>query len=581
MYNFIKLSLPRFIILFSILSSFIGLSGCSTMETKSANEIADSESVVYKNGYQAAELDYFFNLIKNNVPSLSDLSNLPGQISPLTFKDFKLEGRYSDLWQRIVNGYGLDYDEDNPKIQAAIKRFSKYTRYFDIISTKAHPYLYHIVAEAEKRGIPLELALLPAIESSFDPTALSSRSAAGLWQFMPGTGKNFGLARNKWYDGRRDVIASTEAAMDYLEKLHNFFDGDWLLAIGAYNYGEGNMQKAISRNEAAGKPTDFWSLSLPTETSQFVPSLIAVSKIIAEHERYGVTLNHIPDEPYLAQVTLNEQISLSLAAKLADLPMSDFKRLNPGYRKSTTGPHGPHCITLPIDKVSQFEQSLAHLLPDEFVSVEMLAAADIEEDEQPVRYSQKTSSRKSIAQVEDSKATKKPDVKTANYQVGHGDTLFKIAQRYDTSVKTLRQLNGMKSNYLKVGQAIKVPDTGKQIVAETEEAPRTSQKHTVQKGDTLTQIAKRYNTSVDELRRLNNVNNNNIRVGQTLKVSGVSDQPASNDKKKVMHTVKSGDSLWTIARDYEVSIDKLSQWNKLHKRESLRLGQELTIWKDG
>jgi len=376
MYNFIKLSLPRFIVLFSILSSFIGLSGCSTMETKSASEVADSESVVYKNGYQVAELEYFFNLIKDNVPSLSDLSNLPGQISPLTFKDFKLEGRYPDLWQRIVDGYGLDYDEDNPKIQAAIKRFSKYTRYFDIISTKAHPYLYHIVAEAEKRGIPLELALLPAIESSFEPTALSSRSAAGLWQFMPGTGKNFGLARNKWYDGRRDVIASTEAALDYLEKLHNFFDGDWLLAIGAYNYGEGNMQKAINRNEAAGRPTDFWSLDLPTETSQFVPSLIAVSKIIAEYERYGVTLNHIADEPYLAQVTLDEPISLSLAAKLADLPMSDFKRLNSGYRKSTTGPHGPHCITLPIDKVGQFEQSLARISAAANISTETNSSSD-------------------------------------------------------------------------------------------------------------------------------------------------------------------------------------------------------------
>lgn len=568
MHNSIRVMITQSAVFFVILMGLIGLSGCSTMDSKPTSEALNDDTVVYRNGYQATELDYFFNLIKDNVPSLATLSSLPGQISPTTFKEFKVKSEYPDLWHRIAQGYNLEYDEDNPKIQAAIKRFSKYTRYFDIISTKARPYLFHIVEEAEKRGIPLELALLPAIESSFDPSALSSRSAAGLWQFTPGTGKNFGLARNKWYDGRRDVVASTTAALDYLEKLHNFFDGDWLLAIGAYNYGEGNMQKAMERNEAAGKPTDFWSLSLPTETSEFVPSLIAVSKIVADPEKYGVSLNIIEDEPYLTQVVLNDPISLSVAAKLADLPMSDFKRLNPGYRSSTTGPYGPHCITLPISKVQEFEQALASLTPDEYLSNEMVAVADNIEEDEP-----KVSQRKSIAQANVKKAD--ANVKTAGYKVNRGDTLGKIAQRYGTSTKALRKLNGMKSNYLKVGQTIQVPSTGTQ---NTTQIANNAKKHIVKKGDTLAQIAKRYNTSVSTLRRLNGVRGDQIHVGQSLKIS--SNTSTTNDKTKVVHTVKSGDSLWTIARDYQVSVDKISQWNKLQRREALRLGQELTIWKD-
>ncbi|MEK7991797.1 MAG: transglycosylase SLT domain-containing protein [Thiotrichaceae bacterium] len=359
----------------------------------------------------------------------------------------RTKSKNKDLWDRIYDGYSLTH-VSNPRIDAAIERYTKSSYYFPKISKQAKPYLYHIVQEIEKRGLPLELALLPAIESAYEPSAYSHMKAAGLWQFTPGTGKHFGLKQNVWYDERRDIMTSTDAALSYLKYLHKFFDGDWLLAIGAYNCGEGNMRKAVRRNKRAGKPTDFWSLDLPEETKAFVPKILAVARVVVDPKKYGVRVNYISNTPYLQTVEIDKQIDLSVAAKFAGLSAHEFKRLNPGYRRHATGPNGPYQLALPISKVAHFKRKLKKVTLKDLMPNPELAQLELKVDKKQ---------------------------------------------------------------------------------------------------------GKRVSKKVDK----------------------------NSNKHEHVHTVRSGDSLWEIARQYQVSVSKLTSWNKISKRQTLRLGQKLTIWQDG
>lgn len=422
---------------------------------------------------------------------------------------------YKNLWHRLQNGYGLEYDAGKLEILASIKKYTSYNRFFEKISQRAAPYLYYIVEEIEKRGMPLELALLPVIESGYEPTALSHVNAAGIWQFMPVTGENFGLKQTLWYDARRDIITSTQAALDYLHYLHKFFDGDWLLALAAYNYGEGNMQKAINKNLEEGKPTDFWSLELPKETRQFVPNLIAISHIVAQPELYGINLNYIANEPYLKEIKITKQIDLTVAAKLAGLSTNEFKRLNPGYRRIATGPNGPHRLALPIHKVKLFQRKLSKLPKSELMPPDTQALlAELELESQKQMEAQ----AKEIAE-------KYPNLIT--HKIVSGENLSIIAMKHKLSVKELVQLNKLENYQILAGQTLKVPEI------ETEEGTEEDKAKT-----------------------------------------------KKPQRKKIIYTVKSGDSLWKIAKSYQTSIDKLTQWNNLKTRRPLQLGQKLTIWED-
>ncbi|RKZ40838.1 MAG: hypothetical protein DRQ41_08925 [Gammaproteobacteria bacterium] len=352
-----------------------------------------------------------------------------------------------DLWKRIREGYGLAM-VDNSQVQSSIEEYVKFSAYFDRIARNATPYIYHIVEEIEKRGMPLEIALLPAIESAYKPMALSHKSAAGLWQFVPATGKYYGLVQNKWYDGRRDIISSTRAALDYLQKLHRSFDEDWLIALAAYNYGPGNLRKAIKKNRALEKPTDFWSLDLPKETRKYVPKLLAVSTIVANPQEYGIKLQPIANYPYLKQVNIGQQINLSLVARLAGISPTALKRLNPGYRRDATAPMGPHYIILPIHKVSRFKQRLAkiptHLM---LTKVEVLEKGHFQLAPQP---SVKTNLLSAAANPQ-------------KHQVRKGDSLWRIAERYGITVTSLRQWNQLEGKSLRIGQHLIVGDSVSQL----------------------------------------------------------------------------------------------------------------------
>ncbi|HXZ06532.1 MAG TPA: transglycosylase SLT domain-containing protein [Paraburkholderia sp.] len=272
-----------------------------------------------------------------------------GSVSQLTSQD-------ADLWGRIRRGFQMP-DLQSDLVDMQVNWYAQRPDYVQRMTERSQKYLYHIVEELEARHMPTELALLPFIESAYNPQALSVAKAAGMWQFVPGTGRTYNLKQNMWQDERRDVLASTSAALDYLSRLHDMF-GDWYLALAAYNWGEGNVQRAIARNEAAGLPTDYQSLRMPMETRNYVPKLQAVKNIVMNPQMYGLTLPSIPNHPYFVTVTTSHDIDVDMAAKLSNMTTDEFRSLNPSFRKPVIlGATQPQ-ILLPFDNANAFEQNL-------------------------------------------------------------------------------------------------------------------------------------------------------------------------------------------------------------------------------
>jgi len=319
-----------------------------------------------------------------------------------------------DVWVRIRAGYTMK-PMDNDLVRQWENFYSAKPEYFARMVDRSSHYLFHIIEEIERRKMPAEVALLPMIESAYNPQAYSRAHASGLWQFIPSTGRLYGLRQNWWYDGRRDVIAATGAALDYLEKLHTQF-GDWELALASYNWGEGAVGRAVARNQAKGLPADYASLTMPAETRNYLPKLIAVKNIIADPARFGVKLASVPNQPYFEVVTVKRHIDVKLAAKLAEIPLEDFKFLNPAHNKQVIKAGGAETIVLPRDKISIFNANLAN--------------------------------------------HDKPLVSWQAHTVKPGEKPEKIAARYGMSVAELNQVNGIGGkNKMRTGQPLLVQAT--------------------------------------------------------------------------------------------------------------------------
>ena len=303
----------------------------------------------------------------------------------------------TSLWVRIRQGFGVN-DMATPLVQQQISWFANRPDFIKRTVERSSRYLYHIVEEVQKRGMPTEIALLPVIESAFNPVAYSRAHASGIWQFIPSTGKLYGLQQNFWYDGRRDVMAATNAALDYLQKLYEMF-GSWDLALAAYNWGEGAVSRAIAKNTARGLPTDYQSLSMPAETRYYFPRLQAVKDIVANPAQYGITLDEIPNRPYFTTVTTNRHIDMRVAAKLADTPLEEFMSLNPGYSRPVIRADSEQTLLVPMEKADTFR-------------------ANLENSNQPL-------------------------VSWQAYQMKSGETLDKIAARHNVTVAYLRQINSI------------------------------------------------------------------------------------------------------------------------------------------
>ncbi|MEO1582696.1 MAG: LysM peptidoglycan-binding domain-containing protein [Pseudomonadota bacterium] len=459
----------------------------------------------------------------------------------------------SDLVQRMRGGFKLPV-VDHSRTVAQRNWYVRHPGYLERVFNRSRPYLHHIVEEIERRGMPLEFALLPIVESAFDPFAYSHGRAAGLWQIIPGTGRRFGLDQNWWYDGRRDVIASTRAALDYLEFLAERYDGDYELAVAAYNSGEGTVDRAIRRNKAAGKPTSFWDLKLPRETSSYVPKLLALADIVANPERYEITLPKIADTEELAVVDTGVQIDLALAADLAGIDIETLYKLNPGFNQWATAPSGPHQLVVPIVAKPRFQQAIAEL-----------------PDNQKMRWQR--------------------------HKIRDGESLSEIAEQYGVTVATLKQTNQISGSMIRAGQHLLVPTAsapkGSYALSAAARLSRQQNRerrgnrieHRVVSGESLWTIAQRYSVSTRALASWNGMApRDTLSVGKTLVVwtdAPVASRPGGSAiTRKVNYTVRSGDSLARIAARFRVRVADLARWNNLDVEKILRPGQKLTMFVD-
>ena len=467
------------------------------------------------------------------------------------------EPLYSDAWDHIRKNLQLDRHQEQRSVEYKLAWFARNQDYLDRVAERATPYLYYVIQELEKRNMPLDLALLPIVESAYHPFAYSPSHASGIWQFIPSTGKHFGLKQNWWYDGRRDIIAATTAAMDYLQKLYEDFNGDWLLALAAYNSGELNVTRAIKYNKKRNKPTDFWHLRLPRETKGYVPSLLAIAEIVADPAEYGVTLQPIPNETQFAIVDTDGQLDLATAAKLADLSMDEIYTLNPGLNRWATDPDGPYRLLVPVDKAEQFREKLA-ALPDE------------------------------------------ERVNWKRHVIRQNETLSQIALLHHTDISTIRTANQLRGNLIRVGQSLLIPSSKLPLknytlsldsrrYAGLTRAGKSGQQYvyTIRRGDTLWDIGRHYGVSIRMLCQWNGLSPRTIlRPGQKLNLllAGNENRDGSttevslktDDAGTINYTVKQGDSLWLISRRFGVTVAQLMKWNNLSESD-LQPGQELIL----
>lgn len=472
----------------------------------------------------------------------------------------------SDLWERIRLGFKLP-GQQNARIEREADWFGRHQAYLDRVADRAQLYLHYIVNQVQQRNMPSEIALLPIVESAFQPYAYSAGRAAGIWQFIPGTGRRYGLKLNWWYDGRRDIVASTQAALDYLQYLHDTFNGDWLLALAAYNSGEGTVEKAIRTNQRHHRATDYWSLRLPRETEQYVPRLLALREIVADPHQQGITLRPIANQAYLTPVAVDSQLDLATAAKLADMDLEELHQLNPGFNRWATAPDGPHSLLLPLEKAALFAINIETLSP-------------------------------------------KDRVHWVRHHVRGGETLGGIAVHYHTTAKVVADLNKIRGHLIHRGQYLIIPVSSggdpvyrvthhASIPVEVSSATKKTV-HVVATGDSLWSLAQRYGATVHQLSRWNGISTRKrlhpgqkvvVRLGDStdnntsnrsdiipvsLHVAAASEEVAK--PRKITYTVRRGDSLARISQRFRVTVTQVRKWNDIKKNERIQPGQDLTLY---
>lgn len=467
-----------------------------------------------------------------------------------------------DVWDRVRDGFAMEGSVDERRVAKQLRQLNSSQRLFDTVGANASPYLRYVVGELESRKMPLELALLPVVESSYNPNATSRSQAAGMWQIIPGTGRRLGLEQNRWYDGRRDVVASTEAALDYLSELHERFDGDWYLALAAYNTGEGNVERAIERNRRLGKPTDYWSLPLSQQACEYVPKLLALSRVLENPDDHGVSVAPIPDKAVIAEVEVDTHVDLRHAASASGIDSGELLRLNPALKRGMTSPTGSTMLLVPAESRDEFLAALE--------SMPATAAGPL-----------------------------------GQYRVRRGDTLKSIARLHETSAETLRTLNGLASDRIIAGEYLKLPADA---ALPPETFPTTASVdlkrrgvYHVKSGDNPWRIARAQGIPVASLLALNGLKPGAVlKPGQRLHlrpdatssqapdVKPVTRAPANETRvvaveqpgtRRVDYTVRPGDSLYRIAGRYKVGVTQLMTWNRIDKRRPLiHAGQSLVLY---
>ena len=453
--------------------------------------------------------------------------------------------QYGDLFDRMRAGFKLDDYSERHAVEQQLRWYAANPEYLQRSFGRADHYLYQIVTQLEQRGMPLELALLPVVESAFEPYAYSRASAAGLWQFIPGTGSRFGLKQDWWYDGRRDIVESTRAALDYLQYLHDEFDGDWLLAIAAYNCGEAYVERAVRTNRAAGRSVEFWDLKLPKETRAYVPKLLAMKELVTQPDLYGLAFSPIPNLPYFARVATNGQISMKVAAGIAGMSPAEMYELNPAFHRFATDPTGPYFLLVPVDVADVFGDNLLLLSDEQRMGV-------------------------------------------AHYTVQHGDSVASVAKQFNTTPDAIRQLNNVPSGPLTVGTDVRVPGAlaelpDKVVLAAAHvDRPGRSTRHAhvqvVRRGESLWSIARRHGMNVNTLAAMNGMHPGDaLQAGQHIKLTTADSSAATHKARRMTYTVREGDTVAQIARLFQCSVPDLLAWNGMSSGTHLHAGQKLRI----
>lgn len=467
-----------------------------------------------------------------------------------------------DIWHDLRSKFTMNLDIDDRRVDAELRWYSRNQGYFNRVADRARRYLPYVYQELVAHDMPLEMALLPIIESAYDPFAYSHGRASGMWQFIPGTGTYYGLHQDWWYDGRRDIVASTQAAIDFLSDLGKQFDGDWELALAAYNAGGGTVRRAQRINREQGLPTDFWHLGLPAETRAYVPKMIALATIVSDPEAHGITLPPMANQHYFEKIDIDGQIDLAQAARMADITLDELYLLNPGYNQWATHPDNAQYLLIPVEQADRFRTELAELPAD-----------------RRVRWSR--------------------------YQIQPGDSLITIARNHQTTVDVLRDVNELRSNVIRAGDHLLIPTASAQDSAYSMSADNRLERqqsrqpnnglerldYEVRPGDSFWDLAREYNVNVRQLASWNGkAPTDPIIVGERLVIWTTPDRVANatsaapNSRsvvRRVGYTVRSGDNLSLIASRFNVTVSDIRGWNPDSLNGPyLQPGQRLNLYVD-
>ncbi len=493
----------------------------------------------------------------------------------------------ADLWERIRRGFVM-HELNMPTVQTQEQFYAQKQDYIKRFVARGSRYLYHIVEELERRNLPTEIALLPIIESAFNPQANSTAKASGMWQFIPSTGTHFGLKQDWHADHRRDVMLSTKAALDYLEKLYGMF-GSWELAFAAYNCGEGCVGRAIKANQARGLATDFASLNLPNETRAYVPKLIAVKNIVLSPASYGVELTAVNNKPYFSKVPAPAKIDVKLAAKLAEMPEDEFSALNPAFNRPVAA-SGTGYFLVPTENAELFSTNLRlyQSLNGPMVSWQTVTARKGDSVDVVARRYGMTGSYL--------RATGGPFAERKGKFLKPATFMVPMAGQVKAMTAMLDKKIGLKN-----APNAEPPPTTIAASAEAKiETVRKPEIYRVAAGDTLHSISTRTGLTVQAIRDMNRLKNNNLKVGQQLTLTTAPEPEAATafaavtetrtntaprtvaaapkrTIKPALYTVRSGDTLFAIATKFNVPVDNLLRWNRLKTKSVLAVGHRLKV----